>query len=109
MIEVIAGSIILTLILAVWHFKRPPTIEERETPTPFEVFAATAKKPAQRPTEYRQLHVRLSLDDAMRVKHTAALRGYTNQSVLIEAINDKLIKWGEPIVEDFGSAGKKNS
>jgi len=74
----------------------------------FENFGKTAKKPkaAVVPDQFRQLHVRLSLNDAVRVKHAAERNGHTNQSALVEAINRLMAEWGEPVVSDVGSAGK---
>ena len=74
----------------------------------FENFGKTAKKPKATvvPDQFRQLHVRLSLDDAVRVKHAAERNGHTNQSALVEAINRLMAEWGEPVVADVGSAGK---
>ena len=74
----------------------------------FENFGKTAKKPkaVAVPDQFRQLHVRLSLDDAVRVKHAAERNGHTNQSALVEAINRLMAEWGEPVVSDVGSAGK---
>jgi len=74
----------------------------------FENFGKTAKKPkaVAVPDQFRQLHVRLSLDDAVRVKHAAERNGHTNQSALVEALNRLMAEWGEPVVSDVGSAGK---
>ena len=74
----------------------------------FASFGKTATKPKAvvTPDTFRQLHVRLSLEDAVRVKHAAERNGYTNQSALIEAINRLMAEWGEPVVADVGSAGK---
>ena len=74
----------------------------------FENFGKIAKKPkaAVVPDQFRQLHVRLSLDDAVRVKHAAERNGHTNQSALVEALNRLMAEWGEPVVADVGSAGK---
>lgn len=74
----------------------------------FENFGKTAKKPkaAVVTDQFRQLHVRLSLEDAVRVKHAAERNGHTNQSALVEAINRLMAEWGEPVVADVGSAGK---
>jgi len=74
----------------------------------FAGFGKTATKPkaVSAPDQYRQLHVRLSLDDAIRVKHAAEKNGHTNQSALVEAVNRLMAEWGEPVVADIGSAGK---
>ena len=74
----------------------------------FENFGKTAKKPkaAVVPDQFRQLQVRLSLEDAVRVKHAAERNGHTNQSALVEAVNRLMAEWGEPVVSDVGSAGK---
>jgi len=74
----------------------------------FADFGKTASKPKTTavPDQYRQLHVRLSLDDARRVKHAAERNGHTNQSALVEAVNRLMAEWGEPVVTDVGSAGK---
>lgn len=74
----------------------------------FADFGKTASKPKATavPDQYRQLHVRLSLDDARRVKHAAERNGHTNQSALVEAVNRLMAEWGEPVVTDVGSPGK---
>jgi len=74
----------------------------------FASFGKTATKPKAvvAPDTFRQLHVRLSLEDAVRVKHAAERNGHTNQSALVEAINRLMAEWGEPVVSDVGSAGK---
>jgi len=74
----------------------------------FGSFSKTAKKPktVTAPDQFRQLHVRLSLEDAIRVKHAAEKNGHTNQSALVEAVNRLMAEWGEPVVSDLGSAGK---
>ena len=74
----------------------------------FASFGKTATKPKAvvTPDTFRQLHVRLSLEDAVRVKHAAERNGHTNQSALVEAVNRLMSEWGEPVSSDVGSAGK---
>ena len=76
--------------------------------TNFSAFGKAATKPTVvvTPDTFRQLHVRLSLEDAVRVKHAAERNGHTNQSALVEAVNRLMAEWGEPVVSDVGSAGK---
>ena len=76
--------------------------------TTFSAFGKAATKPkvVATPDTFRQLHVRLSLEDAVRVKHAAERNGHTNQSALVEAVNRLMAEWGEPVVSDVGSAGK---
>ena len=76
--------------------------------TNFADFGKKAEKPKTvvAPDQFRQLHVRLSLEDALRVKHAAERNGHTNQSALVEAVNRLMAEWGEPVVSDVGSAGK---
>ena len=76
--------------------------------TDFSKFKKTANKPkaVAASDQFRQLHVRLSLEDAVRVKHAAERNGHTNQSALVEALNRLMAEWGEPVVADIGSAGK---
>ena len=60
----------------------------------FASFGKTATKPkaVTAPDTFRQLHVRLSLEDAVRVKHAAERNGHTNQSALVEASNERKIQ-----------------